>query len=609
MERPTYQQVREMLQERRSILGPMHAAMQTDEDWFDAGTSDAAKQRVVGYLKGLPIGYREFVKLLPYAYLGVMVGVNQIHVGESVEARARIPGGVYSEDVRKEREALLRQWLTGLIYTMDTFSPDSVVRELVTKLIGLGMGCLSYNIAYDRWPAPPFGYVGRGKDRRPREPDKPKDREKYHRWQQERARAFPFTIEAVHPLNLFFDPHHVVPEDFIREEVISFNAALKIAPELGKVQPVGDQAQRATRTTYVSSEWIGQWVNEEPILKGRDVIDGVGVNHSGLPLHRMAFGGFGTSVRSGDFASKGKGIIRDGRDLIIMKMVLMNTIDRIRGVIAFPPMEVIGDDPAERMAVMQTLTYGPGELLEHSTRVSLQPVPEIHIPSAVLIQSEQIDAGLETHFGPQILRGQGSPQETAQGQRNRFTIATSIYRAAQQAAQQCVQAVLMDLLYLVKYELREPCPVMMGDGTVVSIGPDDIDDGVTVVVDFTPPTDDEKAFRAENDRKDLEMGIITPQQYAERQGYDNPKAQVRSVRVEKVVDMIIGLEPVIMAVANPLLQSLGGAPGVTTGGMPSVEATPSGQPVQAQPGTAAGNPSQQRSSQNMQDAYAPPVQQ
>ena len=604
----------EMLEERRSIFNTMHTAMDRDEEWFDAGTSDVAKARVTQYLKGLPKRYES--KLIPLAYLGVMVGVNQVHVGESVEVRWRIPEGRYEEEVRKAREAKMNRWLRGLIYTMDTFSVDSVLRQLVIHLIGLGMGCLSYSIAYDRWPEPPFGYIGRGKDRRPREPrpDRPKDREKYERWQRERARSFPFNVESVHPLNLFFDPHHAVPQDFIREERISRSSLQDIVPEMGTQQPAGDDAKTVRRITYVSSEWIGQWVDEMPILRGKDVIDGVAPNHAGLPLHRMAFGGFGSQVKSGDFASKGKGIIRDGRDLIIMKTVLLNTLERMRGVIAFPPLQVKGDDPASRHQVAEKITYGPGEILESPDDVTIQEFPEIKVPAVVFQQMDQVDALLETHFGPQILRGQGQPQETAQGQRNRFTIATSIYRAAQQAAQQVTAAVLMDLAYLVKYELREQCPVMYGlDGSVVSVGPDDIDDGAMAMVDFSPPTEDEKAFRAENARKDLEMGIITAEEYAELTGSPNPKEQIRAVRVGKLIDMILGSEAVAMMATNQVVQSMGGAvppqPGAeqAPGGFPQVAATPSGQTVQAQPGTIAGNPQQQLSAVNMNETFPAPV--
>lgn len=620
MERPTYGQVMEWLQERRGILNTMHTAMTRDEEWFDAGTSDAAKQRVRGQLRGLPRQYE--AKMIPLAYLGVMVGVNQIHTGESIEARWSIPEGRYEEEERKARENKMNRWLRGLVYTMDTFSTDSALRELVVKLIALGMGCLSYAIAYDRWPEPPFGYIGRGKDRRPREPrpDRPKDREKYAKWQRERARSFPFNIECVHPLNLFFDPHHAMPYDFIREELVSKSALQDITPELGVTQPSGDDAKTVKRITYVSPEWIGQWVDEAPLLKGKDVIDGVAPNHTGLPLHRMAFGGFGTQVKSGDFASKGKGIIRDGRDLIVMKTVLLNTLERMRGVVAFPPLQVKGDDPAERAQVAGNITYGPGEILESPTTVQIQEFPEVKVPAVVFQQMDQVDALLETHFGPQILRGQSTPQETAQGQRNRFTIATSIYRAAQQAAQQVTAAVLMDLAYLVKYELREQCPVMYGmDATVVSVGPDDIDDGAMLVVDFTPPTQDEKAFKAENDRKDLEMGLITAQEYLERNGVANAEEMVRSVRIQKVVDGILGSEAVMMMATNQVVQSMGGAvppqpgampptPGAPEGGgFPPMAATPSGQTVQAQPGTIAGNPQQQLAATNMQETFAAPL--
>lgn len=608
--KPSYDDVLRMLEERRQILATMHQAMEIDENWFDAGTSDEAKARVAGTVTGLPARYAA-LKLPPLAYLGVMVGVNQVHVGESIEAKWRIPDdGTYEEAERKAREAKMNRWLSGLIYMMDTFSTDSVIREVVTKLIALGMSCITYSIDYDRWEDPPFGWV-KGKGKTPKEPRGQKDREVYNRWRRKRGRAFPFNISAVHPRNLFFDPHHAVPEDYIREEIISWDEAKKIAPEIAERQPVNRPIRGVTRVTYCSSEWVGQWLNGEPVTEMQE-------NTAGLPMHRMAFGGFGSTVRNGDFASKGKGVIRDGLDLIKMKVVLLNILERMRGVTAFPPIIVDGDDPQERKLVADSIKYGPGEILEKTKQVTIGEFPEIHVPNVVFQQMDQVDALLETHFGPAILRGQAQAQETAQGQRNRFTIATSIYRAAQQAAQQMVAAVLLDLAYLVKYELQEPCPVTLGDGTVATIGPADIDDGASCMVDFTPPTEDEKAFKAENDRKDLEMGIITAEEYAERQGYPNPQAQIRSVRVQKLVDMVLGSEAIGGLLTNKLIESVGGPvappagppPGgapPTAGGMPPVQATPSGQTMQAEPGTIAGNPEQQLATTNVAGTFPAPV--
>ena len=585
-ERPTFDWVREELEDRRSILSKLHSAQARDERWLDAGTSEEASAAVRGELHGLPANYP--AKIPPLAYEGVMVGVNQVHVGESIEPSWHIAqdeeNPKYDDRTLRARERLMTRWFKALVYNLDTYSVNNVTRELVTKLIGIGTGCITYSVAHDRWMPAPFGYIGKGLKRRPLKPrvNQPDDRKKYNEWERQRGRAFPFNIENVHPKALFFDPHHAVPEDFIREDFISKRtnrvtgaAPAKVRAEFEKRQAIGQPD--AQRITYVSPEWIGQWVDGEPVFDGEGVVDGVKANPTGLPLHRMAFSGFGSDVFSGDFSSKGKGIIRDGLHLIIMKIVILNKLERLQGLTAFPPLVVNGPDKAIRDQIAANVTYGIGEIIGLPTGYSIQPFPELRIPAVVFQEQSVVDALLETHFGPQILRGQGSPQETAQGQRSRFSIATSIYRAPQQAAQQLMAAVLMDLAYLVKYELMEQCPVTAGDGTVVSIGPDDIDDGGRCVVDFSPPTEEDKAARDEGIMRQLSIGLMTPEQALFQMGVENAKARIRAVRVQKLIDVQLGSDAVAAVVNARTMEGLG-IPDQGVGATPGVAATPSGEP-------------------------------
>ena len=196
--RPSYARILVWLSERHHILDAMITDHNEDEDWFEAGTNEAAKAKIAAKILGIPKqGW--VLRHLPYMYLGVMVGVNQIHVGERMIANWHLPDDSYPEKERKEREQKVTRYLKGLLYTyIDTYRPDSPVRETVIKLLELGETAISYSINYDRWTEPPFGYVGAGKRRKPKQGRTSKEREQLAQWEREHARSFPFDIQPVH---------------------------------------------------------------------------------------------------------------------------------------------------------------------------------------------------------------------------------------------------------------------------------------------------------------------------------------------------------------------------------------------------------------------------
>jgi|SRR3990167_7414723 len=601
--RPDFTWVKDQLEERRSLLAAMHTEQGECEDWFDAGTSEAAVAKIRTKLRGLPKkGWA--TRYIPIPYLGVMVGANQVHNGASIDSLWRLPvidGYEYrdpkdpsksSEQVRKERERKVGRWIKAATYVMDTFTPDGLVRELVIKLIALGEGCVTYSVNYDQWPDPPFGWVKNSHPRRAKEPraDRKKDQAAFRQWQNKRARAFPFTVQNVHPTVVFFDPHNPIPYDYIREEKIKRGEAERLVPELATRQQSG-AGEDCTRVTYVSCEWIGQWIDGEPLYKDGDGwLNGVKVNTSGLPLHRMAFGGFGSTNRTGDFVTKGQGIISQGRHLIAEKIVLMNQMSRIIGLSAFQPLGLKDGTPEERAKLQQEMTYEPGETVDLGD-VTVVPFPEIKIPNSILQQIEMVDRQLEKVFGPDLMEGQRAPGETLGGQRNRYSLASAVYRAAEQAARQLMAAVIVDLLHLIKYELREEVPAMGGDGTIPSIGPDDIDDGGMALLDFSPPTEEDKAFKEESVLKKLNI-IITPEEAAEELGYENPAEHVRAMRVQAGIDMILKSDTYMKSVIMLAMQEMGMQQPAAPVGAPAAEATPSGQAMGIN-GSMAGNPEQQ----------------
>ena len=559
-----------------------------------------------------------------------MIGVNQIMIGERADVKVTLPQHLHRDPEKaKQQQSHLRECLRGLLYTIDTYATESPLRDFVIKSLGLGLGVLSYPIDWERWPDPPFGKLKNGK---PRQPVGAAQREEYARWERKRQTSLPWAVSSTHPRNVFFDPYHDPPEDYIIEEKISRSAANRQYPDRNVSKPdaggtAARQPARGTstclRVTYCSADWYAVYVDGKAVLGADDNADeeGVAPNTAGVAWHRMAFGGFGDKDEDGDFEVRMKGIIRDGRDIILMKITNLNVMEAIRQITAFSPLEVHGGEEAERMKVMESFVYGPATFTSTPPSITIRPIPQTVVPDVVFKQEEEVNRLMEMHFGPQILRGVEQPQETAAGQRTRVGLASAPYRSCKQNCQQAVAAMLQDLCYMIKHELQEPVTVLGtpgGSDSSLMLRPEDIVDGMLIEVDFTPPTEEDRAFKRTQLQQDLQAGAISIEDYIrESRGIEDAQGALFEIDVEQMVHRLLANPQIDQLAVTHFLQTRGQlqSPAAPGGAMsvpppPGAVPTPAGPPAAAampppqQPAPTLGSPADAQ--QQVNPYFAPP---
>ena len=554
---PTQGWVMEELAERRTIFAKLHAEMEIDQNfdtWSATFRSEIAKQ----YLDGLPKGF--VPKLPPLVQIGVDIGLNNVMVGDKIEVTVTLPKNDRKNDeTQKADKQYLEECLTGLLYATDTYGMESPFRQFVRNALALGAGILTYSIDWDRWGEPPFGKDKKGK---PRKGGNAKERDEFKKWQARRQRTIPFNLDAAHPRLVFWDPHHTVPQDYIREDRISRNRAKQQYPEMNWAEiatrvPAGDIAATCTRVQYFSETHYGCWLDGTPVLQEGSAEDGITPNTSGVMGHRMALGGFGDRDHEGNLVYRIQGLIRKSRDIVLMKVALLNVMESMRQYAGYPTLKIKAPsrEIAERLA--EDAELGPGAVItegegeEHSFLI-MPPVPEV-----VFKLSQQVDSLLELVFGPAILRGVAQ-DETATGQATRVSIAQAPFRPAKYACQQALSAVLQDLCWMIKHELQEGIWVPGPSGPMF-FDPDRIPDEMFLIeTDMSPKTPEELAYKRAAAREDLAAGAISLEEYIqETSGGTDAREKLIRIRAEKVMEALLGGQNVLAALEQEFMAARG----------------------------------------------------
>ena len=550
MAAPTREEIFQWLEERRSLLRPLHNEMSIDQDydsWSSRYQSYVAKKYITGLPKNFP------VKTPPIAQMGVDIGLNNIFVGDTPSVKTVMARSSYRGDEYKEAMAEDASYLTecavGLLMATDLYSIESPYRDFVRKALALGAGFLHYCIDYQVWGEPPFG---KDKDGQPVEGKDAKEREVLRRWQDRRMRNVPFSIQSIHPKVVFFDPHHDPPRDYIREDWISLTEAKREHPHVDQyavknVRSSGRNQTVVRRVMYFSDDYLGCWLDTQAVYTAKDgAKDGVMPNPTGQAGHRMALGGFGDKDDVGSWDVRIKGIIRDARDIVLMKITNLNIKEAMKLTTGFPPLDFEGTTKQQAEDESEGFEYGPGAKWTHSKNVVGKPFNVPQVPQVLYQEDEEVDRLLEMKFGPEILRGIYR-DDTATGQATRVSIAQAPYRAAKYACQQAAAAMLHDLIYMIKYEIREPVWVP-GPSGPMKIDPEKLPAArFHFEVDFSPPTEEEKAFRRKNVMEDYDAGALMQYELIEelRPGIDG-KEKVIEIRADRMVEAVLQ-SPQIMA--------------------------------------------------------------
>ena len=500
----TFQEIKTELRERRTTFSQMHTEMGHDETFLNA-TSRWRSNDMDQYVPDIPKGKR--LKIPPIAKDAVDIQLNQVMVGETVGITVLLPPGVHRDPrLMQRRKEDLEKKLQALAWAIDTSKTESPLRQFMFDAIGLGLGVISHATAWDRWKPDPF-LLKNGKTREQRNA---RERAVYRKWETGRQRTIPWDVKAVSPRRCFFDPWHDPPEDVIVEEKVSMRSYAARYPHLPQLQR---EDRLGALITFCSADEYGLWLEDVPLLTKKEKAqpDGVAENTSGIMWYKFAWSGFGHTSFDGQWAHRGKGILREARDVIAMYTAAINQMEVIRGVYAFPPLDAEGQTQQQAAEETAGMMWGPGQIFPHSRDVKIKAFDIPEIPQAVFQSIEQHRNFLEIHFGPEILRGVYAADTTATAQERRLAQAKTPLRPAQNSGEQAYAALLMDICYTITEEEERIGTLVLPDraGGIVELGVKDMIPGMRIVVDFAPPGLEDKARRQAERYDKLRLKIMS----------------------------------------------------------------------------------------------------
>lgn len=530
-ERLTQSVVEELCQEYfgGTVYGQMHAEMLEDEEVIRA-SAKWGKSVIPAYVKGFP---PQFIpKVPPIAKKGVEVAVNNTMIGEVPAVKLTFPSIKKPSEEHERKRKATEDFYKALLQNIADRTTINPFKDMLTKQHGLGAAALSFPFRWDLWKELVAA----------READ---DQTKY----EELSRDFwPWDVHVTHPRNMAPDPENDPPEHYIIKDKITQRAAARLYPE--EKDGMRASSGKVDRVIYCD---LNQYT---VIVGGQVVVDGP--NPCGMIWHEWVWGGYGDLDAERNFEHLGKGIIRDAKDVIAMVVLNLNVMDAIRVTTAFTPHHVIhpeGDEMAQK--VWDALRYGPLEGIATGPGVSIKPLEQNQLPPAAQWGYAEMKQLVENIFGPTIFGG-NLPEQTASGMRQRVGLAETPFLAAGVAAEQATANMLRKMGRFHKEELGEERVTLLTGkrGSPLEIDPKDILLGGVIEVDFTPPTDEDRALDQERDARLQEAGRISLTEYRRRQGITDGDQQDAERALELVQFHPSMVEAVVMVARQKLLGAL-----------------------------------------------------
>jgi hypothetical protein len=580
-DRPSYEDIKAMLEERRSRYSTLHGEMEIDQDWIYAAATNASNL-LAPYISGFPKGFR--MKILPLAEMGVNVATDAIMIGERPSVTVAFPTDLHkSKAAEKQHKNDIKEWCEGFLEQADTRAIESPFRDVVKKGFGLGAGHLSYAIQWDAIPKPP-------KEKK----NTRKGKKAWAEYEHERAYCFPFDVKSIHPLSLFPDPNNDPPLDYIEETEVDLRSICQKYPHLldqkpewaQKLRPSASEAGASNavkRVTYVSKKYFAQYIDDVPLLiEGADE-DGVADNPSGYLWIRTAYSGFGEQDDKGRLEYRVRGIVRSARDSMAAIIADFNDTEVMRNIIAFPPLIFGHEDEAKAQQYRDEFRYGPAESLVTDGRLQLSLPPQPDVPQAVFQNAEIANQILQLLYGPDIQRGVHR-EDTAAGQRTRLRQAQMPYQTMKVAMEQAIAGMLTDILCAIRDEFDGPVTVWKklknGRNLALTLDPKRIPAKFHISIDLSPPTEEERDYLSKKGLELLERGLISEERYMTEfadANIEDPEAEM----IERDAEMIIKLGPVQEWLANSAIEK-------TQQRLAAEQGTPPPAPMQGAPGPQPG---------------------
>jgi hypothetical protein len=573
--KPSHAEVFALKKQRKTALAAMHRRMDVADEWLHA---DEDPSPILPYIsKNFPPGFQW--DIFPYAWTVLNRGVNQIYTSEVPQVTYELPAAYKRKYKDKEaigkRERKVQEWLQGVLYHYATTMAENPFLDALTQQLGLGMGCLSYPLDYDRWGTPPDH--GRGTD---------EEQEAWEQFERHRSECLPWRIDSLHPTWVLFDTHHDPPQNFIIERPVDLADMAARYPSLGlKPTEAGSGATpTATYVEYVSAEWHGEWVNGMPVTEGGDE-DGIAPNGLRYAWAQIAWSGMGKKDKDGLWERRGVGMIQRG----ISEFRALTFDDNFVAMVkrSFIPKYVATGETAEQAAdATQDIDPQSPAVVALPNTVSFAPMAPPDIPEAILTDMRERQQRLEQLYGPGLLSGEYHSEPAAK-QAARMEAARGPYRAPKKAMEQAVAAMLSHFLMCVKYEpdLNEGVGVawQAGKGSeskqyFAELKPDDVVLGGKITVDFSPLTPEDKAFKVEDARAKQEYQWISTETAMKKGGEVEDTmeemAQIKADEVWASPEMTSFLTQLAITAIQGQLGMPPPAPPMAAGGAPGTLGTP-----------------------------------
>lgn len=520
----THSEIKERLEDRRQVLASLHTQMAIDET-FIVGSAVMNDASLMQYLKGFPPGF--LARIPPIAIDAVHRLRNQVIVGETPDVILKMPSSRRGEDKeeranedKEEAERFLKAEL-AYIETVGTESPFLIAAD---HCFGLGLAVMAYPLVMDRLPKHPF----KGRQAR-----NSREKTRMREYERQRRGAWPFDVHTVHPITAFFDVYHDPIEDMIIEQDILLGHYARFE-HLG----IGTAAYKThgTLVSYCSPQYYGYWLNDKPLLLAKDGAndEGIAPNTTGVLWYKMARAGWGFQTARNGWEYAIKGVIRDARALILSLITDYNVQEVMKLLYVWPEDEIEAKDEEGR-AEVEERRRGPGALWVHGTKVRVIPSDGQQIPQWAF-QVQNLNTGMaEAHLGSRVLSGVDE-DDTASGLRTRIGLAKAPTRTTQHALKRLASGLLSDIVYMQKYELGKESLMIPTSTGYASFEFSKLSDDAIIDIDFTPMTDEEKAFKLEDLVKRKQVGAASIKRivYADP-GIDDPEEEMIEIDADNIM--------------------------------------------------------------------------
>ena len=504
----SYSDVRDCLEDRRSVLGPLHTQIAIDE-MFIRGSAILGDSSLMQYLKGFPPG---FIARIPSIGADAVQRLRNQICGEPPDVRVLRRGNRRGEG-RSERERedqrALQEAIKAELAHLSSATTENPFITLADHAFGLGLAILYYPFDPANMPKHPFK-LRTGTIRKPRDA---KEERKLIEYERKRREARPFRFVPIHPVTAFWDAYCDPIEDIIFEEEFPLGTFAKKFPHL-EIQSRSYGAT-AKLVTYWSATEYGYWLDGRPLLTKKDGAneDGIAPNRTGVLPVRMARAGFGftTSKREPEYAIQG--LIRGARPAILSLITDYNVQEVMKLLYVWPSeeFEVTGE---QGQADLDAYARGPGSLWAHGTTVKRVSNDAQHGPPQWAFQIQNYNTGLaEAHMGSRVLSGMDE-DETAGGLRTRVGLARQPVRVTQQALEGMFSNAMMDILYIQKHHMVQALVIPTANGWE-EFDSKRIPDDARLAIDLTPNTPEDIAFQLDDLLKRKQQGAASTRRILE----------------------------------------------------------------------------------------------